>query len=550
MSCHNGFGSRLATSNMWIIMHRALPAFTFLGLLCSLTFAEESLHDRIDRLVSAQFQGEPAPLTDDAAFLRRVHLDLAGCIPSAEKTRQFLADTAADKRELEIDRLLASPTYATRMANLFHVVLMERRGDNSDWATYLRTSFEANKPWDQLVREILHPTDDAATRRGAAYFYTQRLQKSGQNPTDYPGLTRDVGRLFLGVDLQCAECHDHLFIDDYKQLEFQGLFAAYKNISIRNEKFPAINEKSMTDKLEFISVFGSDKNLTGPRIPFGQEFSIPAPDPAADASAQNKKPDPNAPPAFSALQQLADNLPSADNSLFCQNIANRVWFLMMGRGLVEPLDQFHSANMASHPELLELLATEFAAHQFDFKWLIRELTLTDTYQRSTRHRAATEFPTPASYQLGQQRRLTAEQLFSSVLAATGNSERLTPAADADAEDPGQKLKAAFVTAVASEPKQPASDYKPSVKQALFFLNDSQVLALLQPHEGNLTAQLDQMPDAQVADTVFLNIFSRPPVDAERKLVEAHLQQHAKQRPEALRQLVWAMLTSLEFCINH
>ncbi|HAY82529.1 MAG TPA: hypothetical protein DCY79_22205, partial [Planctomycetaceae bacterium] len=124
------------------------------------------------------------------------------------------------------------------------------------------------------------------------------------------------------------------------------------------------------------------------------------------------------------------------------------------------------------------------------------------------------------------------------------------AADADAEDPGQKLKAAFVTAVASEPKQPASDYKPSVKQALFFLNDSQVLALLQPHEGNLTAQLDQMPDAQVADTVFLNIFSRPPVDAERKLVEAHLQQHAKQRPEALRQLVWAMLTSLEFCINH
>ena len=198
---------------MWFMMKRVLPAFAFFGLLSSLSFGEEALHQRIDKLVAAKFIGAPAARSDDAEFFRRVNLDLSGCIPTAEKTRQFLADTQPNKRAVEIERLLAAPTYAARMANLFHVVLMERRGDNAEWSAYLQTCFEQNRPWDQMVREILHPAHGEEARRGAAYFYTRRLEKVGQNPTDYPGLTRDVGRLFLGVDLQCAECHDHLGLE-------------------------------------------------------------------------------------------------------------------------------------------------------------------------------------------------------------------------------------------------------------------------------------------------------------------------------------------------
>ncbi|MFP6766448.1 MAG: DUF1549 domain-containing protein, partial [Planctomycetaceae bacterium] len=498
---------------------------------------------------ATSFDGAPAPNSSDAAFFRRIHLDLAGHIPGPDETRRFLSDTSSDKRQATVDRLLNSPAYPARMANLFHVMLMERRGDNAEWDTFLRTCFEQNKPWDQIVREILKPDDGDETRRGAAYFYTRRLEKVGQQTTDYPGLTRDVGRLFLGVDLQCAECHDHLFIDDYKQREFQGLLAVYRNISIRAGKFPAINEKSMTARLEFISVFEPAPGSTGPRVPFGREFEIPDP-PREDPDGKKKKPDPNEPATFSALSLIAGELPSSDNPLFRQNIANRLWFSMMGRGLVEPLDQFHSANQATHPKLLELLASELAAHKYDLKWMLRELVLTETWQRSSRMLSG-KGPLPRdSYRLGSQRRLTAEQLFQSTLQATGNLARLTPEAGAQPDEKFQAFKSSFVAAYSAEPKEPALGYAPAVKQALFVLNDSQMLDLLKPQAHNLTDRVNELPDDRIADELYLSIFCRLPDPEERQMIEEYLQNNADTRGRALNQLTWAMLTSMEFAVNH
>lgn len=517
------------------------------SLDCSAT---EPLHQRIDELVAAGFNGKPASLSSDAEFFRRVNLDLAGRIPTAADSRAFLEDSSSDKRVAVIDLLLAAPEFAGRMANLFHVMLMERRGDNEDWMKFLKASFAQNKSWDQIVREILKPDRDDESLRGAAYFYTRRLEKSGQQPTDFPGLTRDVGRLFLGVDLQCAECHDHLFIDDYKQRDFQGLFAVYQNVSIRNEKFPAINEKTMTAKLEFVSVFdASAKGNTGPRIPFGKEFEIPEP-PPVDPATKKKRPDPNDPPTFSALSVIADSLPSSDNRLFRRNIANRLWFCMMGRGLVEPLDQFHSANQATHPQLLDLLADEFAAHDFDMEWMIREITLSETWQRSSRLGDRIEPPPRETYQVGNERRLTAEQLFWSTLQATGNLDRLAPKDGEEPSDEFKALQSGFVTSFASEPKEPATDYTPAVKQALFLLNDSKVLSLLKPQPGNLIEKLLNLPDEQIADELFLSIFCRLPDDTERTTINDYLKNNADRRAEAMSQLAWAMLTSIEFAVNH
>ena len=300
------------------------------GLLASVVIMsnvmadERSLSVRIDELITAGFGGQsPAPLADDAEFLRRVWLDLAGRIPSAWETRRFLENSDPNKRSQMIDQLLTAPTYAERMQELFHVVLMERRGDNEKWKQYLRTAFEQNKPWDQIVRELLNPDPQQETRHGAAFFYAKRIEANGQNPIDHPGLTRDVGRLFLGADLQCAQCHNHLFIDDYKQRDFQGLYSVYLNITAKNgPDLPGVTEKPMKKKLEFVSVFDPTQNETGPRIPFGAE--IPIPEPVADA------------PPVSVLALLADTFPTAQNALFSKNIANRLWFVMMGRGLVHP----------------------------------------------------------------------------------------------------------------------------------------------------------------------------------------------------------------------
>lgn len=528
----------------------ALLMCTVMGLSSLDCSAAEPFHQRIDQLIAAGFEGEPAPRSSDAEFFRRVNLDLSGRIPSADESRAFLNDQSPRKRRAVIERLLESPEYADRMANLFHVMLMERRGDNEDWTTFLRTSFAENKPWDQIVREILHPNREDETRRGSAYFYTRRLEKSGQQPTDFPGLTRDVGRLFLGVDLQCAECHDHLFIDDYKQQEFQGLFSVYQNVSIRREKFPAINEKTMTAKLEFVSVFDADaKGSTGPRIPFGKEFEIPEP-PPVDPAAKKKRPDPNEPPTFSALSVIADALPSPDNRLFRRNIANRIWFCMMGRGLVEPLDQFHSDNQATHAELLNVLADEFAAHDFDIKWMIRELALSETWQRSSRLPADRELPARETYQLGNQRRLTAEQLFWSTLQATGNLKRLIAENDAAPNEEFKELQTGFVTAFAGEPKEPATDYTPAVKQALFLLNDSKVLNLLKSQPGNLIDRLMTLPEDQIAEELYLSIFCRLPEDTERETLNTYVQDNRTRKEEALSQIAWAMLTSIEFAVNH
>src|SRR5262245_59369615 len=183
------------------------------------------LRRRIDEQIGGRAGGRLSERASDAEFLRRVYLDLAGRVPSLEETRAFLADGAADKREKLIDHLLASDDHVRRMTQVLHVMLMERMGDHAEWQKFLRTSLEANKPWDQLCRELLSPNAEDEATRGSAFWYTKRLEKYGENPVDLPGLVRDVGRLFLGIDVQCAQCHDHLFVEDYKQEFYHGLFA-------------------------------------------------------------------------------------------------------------------------------------------------------------------------------------------------------------------------------------------------------------------------------------------------------------------------------------
>ena len=515
---------------------------SFSLLLPAAARSQEPLHTRIDALVAAKSAGHPiAPPADDASFVRRVYLDFAGRIPSTSEVRAFLADATPDKRTRLIDQLLAAPEYSQRMTELFHVILMERRGDHEEWQKFLRASFAANKPWDQMVREILKPNPDDETTRGAAFFYTKRLENYGQNAIDFPGLTRDVGRLFLGKDLQCAQCHDHLFIDDYKQVDFQGLFTIYQDTLIRTDvAFPAVSEKPKPQKLEFVSVFDPTKNAVGPRIPDGKEFDIPQPVPEAGG--------------YSPLTWLSMELPNPNNKLFSQNIANRLWFIMLGRGLVHPLDLYHSQNPPSHPELLDLLAQEFVAHGYDIKWMLRELALSQTYQRASAAPEGQAVPPPESYAIANQRRLSAEQLLRSVLQATGELDRaIKESATPDvATGPSLKeLQERFIAAFANPAREPEDEFNASVKAALFLLNDDKMLQLLQPRPGNLMERLGATASPeQAAEELFLSILSRQPTDEERTDVVQYLATMPDRRPIALSHLAWSMLSSLEFYVNH
>lgn len=296
------------------------------------------LHQRVDALIAKAAGDAPvAERTTDAEFIRRVYLDFAGTIPTAGEARDFLADP--QRTEL-IDRLIADERFPQRMADVFHVILMERRGTEKEWRQFLTDAFAANRPWDEIARQILNPEFKDEQLRGAGYFITQRLTKSGQQPTDYPGLTRDVGRLFMGVDLQCAQCHRHLTVKDYRQVEFNGLFNVYQNLKLQrpNKEFKTawVSENAMEKKYEFVSVFTEKRGETGPRIPFGKEIEIQKYEGKEKWIVEPTRLNRNAGvPRFSPLREIANGVAHSDNSFFARNLANRVWHLMMGRGLVE-----------------------------------------------------------------------------------------------------------------------------------------------------------------------------------------------------------------------
>lgn len=526
--------------------------------------AADALHRQVDQLIAAKAQAAKQPLAgpaDDAEFLRRAWFDFAGTTPSAEETRKFLADKSADKRSKLVEQLIAAPRFAEQMAEAFNIQLMERNGDNDEWRKYLTESFRANKPWDQMAREILGPDFKDEKTRGAGWFATRRLDKVGQQDTDYPGLTRDAGRLFLGVDLQCCQCHKHLTVKDYKQVDFNGLFVAFQNTKLQpaggDYKTPWLQEGLMTNKYEFVSVLSSVKGATGPRVPLGVEVEIPAY--ATKDELWAVPPDPKTRkagvPKFSPLRELAARIASPENPLFARNIANRVWWQLMGRGLVEPLDLHHSDNPPSHPELLDLLAKELVAHKFDLQWLVRELALTQTYQRTSLLPAGAKNPPEELFTVAKERPLAAEQLARAFLAATGEHERVVGGKGWEGVE-GKKhtqkdFEKAFLAAFANAAKEPELSVNPTLRAALFLRNNDLVLWSLQKRKGNLLDRVAGLTDAgQVADELYHAILSRPPAAEEKAELAKYLTKHAASRDKALGHYAWAMLSSMEFFTNH
>ena len=547
---------------------RLQPSFTSIFLAAVLACAgvaarAESLSQRVDALIEVKAKAAKQPLAapaSDAEFFRRAWLDFNGNIPSAEDTRKFLANPAKDKRAKLIDQLFAAPEFPARMAEVFNIQLMERNGDNEEWRRYLTDSFRGNKPWDQMVREMVSPDFKDEKLRGAGHFIARRLEKVGQQETDYPGVTRDTGRLFMGVDLQCCQCHKHLTVPDYKQVDFNGLFVAFQNVKLQpaggDYKSAWLSEGLFAKKVEFVSVLNRTKGETGPRVPLGAEVEIPKlPESEQWIEPPDKKKRNTGVPKFSPLKELSLRLASAENPFFARNIANRVWFVAMGRGLIEPLDLIHSENPASHPELMDLLAKEITEHKFDIRWLLHELALTLTYGRSSILPADAKDAPENLFTVAKERPLAAEQLARAFLAATGERERVIEGKGWEGIE-GKKIarkdfEKAFASAFANAAKEPELSVNPTLRSALFLRNNDLVLWSLQRRKGNLVDRLAALTDAaQIADELYISILTRPPTADEKTEIATYLTKHRADREKALGRYAWAMLSSMEFFANH
>lgn len=481
------------------------------------SFADEPLHRRIDQLTAQSTSGLPAALCTDAEFLRRVSLDLVGTIPSAQELREFLQDERADKRMQIVDKLLADPRYALHQAEVFDALLMERRPAKhvpaAEWLKYLQTSFRDNKPWNELVREMVTSDGtDPATRPAARFF----LDRDAEPHI----MTRDIGRIFFGVDLQCAQCHDHPLVDHYAQSDYYGLFAFVNRTTLFNYEKDKDKQTQLGELAEgnadYKSVFTQDASRSRPRLPGGPELDEPhfaLGDEYQVAPADKVRPVPKH-SRRAMLAVAADG----SNAAFNRNLPNRLWAHLFGRGLVHPVDWHHPHNPPVHPQVLDTITESFVASGYDIRALLRELVLSEVYQRS--------IDTPANPEqrlaeaAPQVARLASElePLQAVVTAAEAKQselyDKMKAAGDALVE-PDQAYAKAVQAALALKKPIAAAEAELAKTQPLVTAKQTAVTALTEAHAKATAAVTLLKDDAELAQA--LAVFEKKRAAAAQEL---------------------------------
>ena len=489
----------------------------------------------------------PAALCNDRAFARRVYLDLIGRIPTTAEVDAFAAAAGKEKRAALVDRLLASPEYARRMRDVFDVVFIgrpregspRRRGQENakfrgEWLTYLERSFAGNRPWDRMLRDMLLARPATAEERGAVWFLFARQDK-------YQEIAEAVSPAVFGVQVQCAQCHDHPLVDEIKQAHYWGLVAFFNRGKNRlTKEGPHIAESA-------IGGFSNFDNLSGQSSPAQltflgvdplpeerpEEGQMPQDAPEFYRPAEGNSDAPKV-PKFSRREQFVERVVQG-NPLVARAAVNRFWALLMGRGMVHPVDQMDSIHAPSHPELLDWLARDLERSRFDVKRLVRAIVLSRPYQLESRPAGDAQ---PDLFASSLEKPLTAEALYRSLLvASTGKTE------GDDAE-----LRESLIEIF---PDVFAEENNTSLRQTMFLSNNAMVQRLVQAKEGSTVERLTAIADpAARVKEAFRIAYARDPDAEELRETVAFLTSRATRPKEATAQLWWALLAGAEFRFNH
>ena len=371
--------ARLTKYTLWLTL--LVLAYLSLAQVSAQEVSPPALHQQIDQLLSPTDAALPHAEVAESLLVRRVYLDLIGVPPSLSQLQSYQEDTSADKYTQLVQRLLQSPEFIEHWVKQLDLMFMERRGNTHvpqvDWEEYLRKSLTAQQPFNQLCSEILSASGAPGAGRPAGRFY---LDRGG----DIHLITRDVGRVFFGRDLQCAQCHDHPLIDSYFQSDFHGISAFFSGgymveVAEGDKKLQVYAEKSLLES-PYESVFHKGTvHRTLPRIPGIAEVIPPSLQPGADyevAPADGVA----AKPKYSRRSQLAQLATSGTSQAFNENWANRFWASLFGRGIIHPTDLIHADAEPLHPDLLSLLGQRFAGSNFNLRFLLGEFVQTRLYR--------------------------------------------------------------------------------------------------------------------------------------------------------------------------
>ncbi len=484
-------------------------------------FIDRSVYRRLQQLNIV-----PSETSDDATFMRRVYLDLIGTLPTADEARRFLHDERPDRRALLVNELLERPDFADYWALHWADLLRVDRqvlGHKAAYEYYrwIRESLAANKPIDQFARELL-TAEGPLAEQPQGYFF-----KVHSNPG---AAASAVSQVLLGVRIECAQCHHHPF-DRWGQEDYFGMQAFFAPL------------KSKQTPLGDAILSEGNPVTKHPRT--GE---------AVLAHALGVQP-PEENPSGDRRRVLAEWITSPNNPFFARNIVNRVWARLMGRGLVEPVDDFRATNPASNPELLDALAQSFLDSGYDLRELIRTITASRVYQQSTEPNV-TNADDEQNFSRALWKRLDAEVLLDAVCQVTGVPEKFDGVAGSGRAIQlwDSQVQHYFLKLFGRPTRQSVCEcervVEPSVAQVLHLLNSDRVLDKLS-HDGGLIARLDSeiADDPQLVDELYLTIFSRYPTDEERQVAVSHMQSALAGHRAATEDLAWSMINSLEFMFN-
>jgi hypothetical protein len=467
----------------------------------------------------------PSPLADDATFMRRAYLDIIGIIPTSDEAREFLADKDSHKRSRLVDQLLKRPEYADFWALYWgdHLnntkQLLYNKGPYV-FTRWLHDAFAKNLPYDQFARELLTSSGDMY-QAGATNYYPLMKKE-----LDLAAIT---SQLFLGITIECARCHNHP-LEKWTQSDFSGMAAFFSQVRYKNSG-PRNNERTLY-------------------VDFKRQFQHPD-------SKQVFLPKPLDGPALAPgdtvdrRELLADWLTSPKNPFFAKAIVNRMWRNFMGRGLVEPVDDFRITNPATNEPLLDALARDFIAHGYDLHQLIRTIAASRSYQLSG-------VPTESNrddkmaYSRHYSRRLTAEQLLDSIAEATGVEEKFTslyPGTRAS-QLPEPEIESYFLEVFDRPSRQLICERKqpPTLNQALHLIGGDTIQKKVSSERGAL-ARMKGRPVDEVIEELYLRTVSRHP-DAEERQTAKKVAAKAQEPQRGLEDVFWALLNSKEFLYNH
>lgn len=513
--------------------------------------AAQRLAARIDHILAKDWAARgilPTEPADDAEFHRRVYLDLIGRAPKASETRAFLSDPSPTKRTQLVERLLQMPGHAAYWAEVTRLQWLPQTANNfqllgfgMQFERWLEAQYRANTPADEVVRRIL-TLKLAVNNQNPMFRFVQAdpSEPEGANLVGFyqahegrpENLGAAVSRLFLGVKLECAQCHDHPFAP-YTREQFWQFAAFFADLN----PLPAVRP-----------------NFVGPMPPQAERNSLIIPNTEHKVIAtffDGSKPKWS--PERTPREELAAWLVSPKNPYFAQNMANRLWAHFFGIGILDPVDEPGENNPPSHPELLDELGRAFAANGFDNRFLIRALTQTRAYQLSSQmtHPGQAD---PRRFAKMNLKALTPTQLFDSLVAATGFRE---PAylrnqryfGFVQPNNPRGQFLARFANT------ERATETNTTILQALLMMNGQFIGDQTDLSKSEILAAIVDMPGwttPQRVTNLFLTALARRPTPEELEKFSSYVERGGAKgdRKQALADVFWVLLNSPEFLFNH